>query len=63
MFSQSEMGNKRNRRPRRLATPSPDRKVSETRVGSLETGNMTLTNPNLNVQESLGEPNLENQLR
>ena len=37
--------------------------MSETRVGSSETGNITLTNSNLNVQESLGEPNLENQLR
>ena len=57
------MGNKRSRRSRRLATPSPEREVSETRVGSSETGNITLTNSNLNVQESLGEPNFENQLR
>ena len=57
------MGNKRNRRSRRLATPSPDREVSETRVDSPETGLLTLTSSNLNVQENLGEPNLENQLR
>ena len=57
------MGNKRSRRSRRLATPSPNREVSETRVDSPETGNMTSTNSNLNVQENLGEPNLENQLR
>ena len=37
--------------------------MSEIRVGSPETGNMTLTNSNLKVQESLVEPNLENQLR
>ena len=57
------MGNKRSRRSRRLATPSPEREVSETRIESPETGNITLTDSNLNVQESLGEPNLENQLR
>ena len=57
------MGNKRSRRSRRLATPSPEREVSETRVDSSETGNLTLTNSNLNVQENLSEPNLENQLR
>ena len=57
------MRNKRSRRSRRLGTPSPEREVSETRVGSSETGNITLTNSNLNVQESLGEPNFENQLR
>ena len=37
--------------------------MSETRVDSSETGNITLTNSNLNVQENLSEPNLENQLR
>ena len=57
------MGNKRSRRSRRLATPSPERERSETRIDSSETGNITLTNSNLNVQESLGEPSLENQLR
>ena len=57
------MGNKRSRRSRRLATPSPEREVSETRVDSSETGNITLTNSNLTVQENLSEPNLENQLR
>ena len=46
------MGNKRNRRSSRLAIPSPDREVNETRVVSPETGNMTLTNSNLNVQEN-----------
>ena len=57
------MGNKRNRRSRRLATPTPDKKVRETRIDSSESGNIILTNSNLNVQQSLGEPNLENQLR
>ena len=62
-FPLREMGNKRNRRSRRLATPSPEREVNETRGDSPETGNITLTNSNLNAQESLGELNLENQLR
>ena len=57
------MGQKRNRRSRELATPSPDREAKETRVDSSETGNITLTNSNLSVPESLGEPSLENQLR
>ena len=57
------MRNKRSRRSRRLATPSPEKEVSETRVDSSETCNITLTNSNLIFQESLGEPNFENQLR
>ena len=57
------MGNKRSRRSRRLATPSLERETSETRVDSPETGNITLTNSNLNVQESSGALNSENQLR
>ena len=56
------MGNKRNRRSRRLETPSPEREENRTRVDSPETGNMTLTNSNLNVDENLGGPNLGNQL-
>ena len=56
------MGNKRNRRSRRLETPSPEREEKRTRVDSPETGNMTLTNSNLNVDENLGGPNLGIQL-
>ena len=56
------MGNKRSRRSRRLATSSPDRETSETRVGSPETGKIILTDSNSNFQENLGEFNLENQL-
>ena len=57
------MGNKRNRRSRRFATPSPDREVRETRIDSSESDIITLTNSNPDVQERLGEPNLENQLK
>ena len=57
------MGNKRSRRSRRLATPSLDREAGETRVDSPERGIIYLTNSNSNVQETLGELNLENQLR
>ena len=42
----------------RRATPCPDREASETRVDSPETGNITVTNSNLNVQENLGELSL-----
>ena len=47
------MGNRRNRRSRRLETPSPDRDVERTQVETPNTGNETLTN--FVVQESLGE--------
>ena len=56
------MGNKRYRRSRRLETPSPEREEKRTRVDSPETGNMTLTNSNSNVDENLGGLNLGNQL-
>ena len=56
------MGNKRNRRSRRLATPSPDRELNETQVETPNPGNETLTNPNVNVQEGLGENSSLNQL-
>ena len=56
------MGNKRSRRSRRLATPSPDRELGETQVETPNPGNMTLTNSNVNVQEGLGENNSEDQL-
>ena len=53
------MGNKRNRRSRRLETPSPSR---EENVETVNPGNMTLTNSNLVDQENLGSNILENQL-
>ena len=56
------MGNRRNRRPRRLGTPSPDRGTSGTRVDFSERNNITLTNSKLNVQESLAESNVGSQL-
>ena len=59
----SEKGIKRGRRSRRIATPSPERETSGTRIDSPERSNLFLTNSNLNTQESLGEPYLENQLR
>ena len=55
------MGNRRNRRSRRLETPSPDREVEVTQIGTPITGNETLTNVNTVVQRDLGEDNLENQ--
>ena len=56
------MGNKRNRRSRRLETPSPDRRLCEAQVETPNPGNVTLTNFNDNGQESLGCSNSENQL-
>ena len=56
------MGNKRNRRSRRLATPSPDRELSETQVETPNPGNVTLTISNVNVQEGSGENSSVNQL-
>ena len=49
------MGNRRNRRSRRLETPSPERETGEIRVETPNQGNETLTNVNLQSQESLGE--------
>ena len=56
------MGNRRNRRSRRLENPSPDRGVEVAQVETPITGNEILTNLNTVVRESLGENNLENQL-
>ena len=61
-FRLSKMGNKRNRRSRRLATPSPNRELSETQVETPNPGNETLTNFNVNVQEGLDENSSLNQL-
>ena len=56
------MGNRRNRRSRRLETPSPERSVERTQVETPNTGNITLTNPDTGVQENLGENNIGEQL-
>ena len=55
------MGNRRNRRSRKLETPSPDREVEVTQTGTPITGNETLTYVFIVVQRDLGEDNLENQ--
>ena len=55
------MGSRRNRRSRRLETPSPDREIDVTQVGTPITGNENLTNVSIVVQGDLGENNLENQ--
>ena len=49
------MVNKRNRRSRRLETPSPDRNPIEAQVDTSAQGNETLTNFNSVLQENLGE--------
>ena len=56
------MGNRRNRRSRRLETPSPERETSEVRIETPSQGNETLTNVNLQSQESLGDTDLRPRL-
>ena len=56
------MGNKRNRRSRRLETPSPERSMERAQDETPSTGNITLTNNNVVVQENLGENRLGEQL-
>ena len=56
------MGNRQNRQSRRLGASSPERQSSDTQVETHNVGNATLSNSNDNVQESLRESNLENQL-
>ena len=53
------MGNRRNRHSRRLETPSPDREVEVTQIGTRITGNETLTNVSTVIQGDLGGNNLE----
>ena len=56
------MGNKRNRRSRRLETPSPEREIERTQTETPISGNVTLTNNNTVIQNSFGENNSENIL-
>ena len=56
------MGNKRNRRSRRLETPSPDRNPIGAQVDTSAQGNETLTNFNSVLQENLGENVSENPM-
>ena len=56
------MGNKRSRRSRRLATPSPERGPNETLVETPTEGNITLTNTDPNTQENLDDVGIRSQL-
>ena len=56
------MGIKRNRRSRRLETPSPDREVEVTQIETPKTGNETLVDISNVVQGNLGGNSSENQL-
>ena len=56
------MGIRRNRRSRRLETPSPERSTDRIQVETPNTGIITLTNPDTVVQEGLGEGNSREQL-
>ena len=56
------MGNRRNRRSRRLETPSPEQSMERAQAETPNTGNITLTNNNVVVQENLGENRFGEQL-
>ena len=56
------MGNKRNRRSRRLGTPSPERNLTEVQVETSSKGNDTLVNVDSNVQGDLDNFELRSQL-
>ena len=47
------MGNKKNRRSRRLGTPSPERTLTEVQVETSPQGNDTLVNVVSNIQRGL----------
>ena len=61
-FHLRKMGNKKNRRSRRLETPSPDRNPTEAQVDTSAQGNETLTNFNSVLQENLGKNVSENPM-
>ena len=56
------MGNKRNRRSRRLGTPSSERSLSEVQVDTSPQGNDTLVNVDSNIQGKLDNFELRSQL-
>ena len=56
------MGNRRNRRSGSLESPSPERETRDTQIETSNTGNATLTNSNVIVQEVLRDRNSQNQL-
>ena len=62
IFTWDNMGNKRNRRSRRLETPSPDREIEATQIETPKTGNEALVDLSNVVQENLGGNSSENQL-
>ena len=56
------MGNKKNRRSRKLGTPSPERSLTEVQVETPPQGNDTLVNVDSNVQGDLDNFELRSQL-
>ena len=56
------MGNNRNRRSRRLGTPSPERSLTEVQVETSPQGNDTLVNVDSNIQGDLDNFELRSQL-
>ena len=56
------MGNKRNRRSRRLRTSSPDEDLSDTRLETSNQGSDTLINIESNTQETSSNIDIRTQL-
>ena len=56
------MGNRRNKRSRRLETSSPDKALVEAHAETTNQGNETLTSDNTVHQETLGNYKLGSQL-
>ena len=56
------MGNKRNRRSRRLGTPSPERSFTEVQVETSPQGNDTLVKVDSNFQGDLDDFEIRSQL-
>ena len=61
-FHLSEIGNRRNRRSRKLETPFSEKETSDMQVQTPNPGNVTSSNSNGEVQESLENKNLGPQL-
>ena len=56
------MRNRRNRRSRRLETPSAHKELSEAQIATPNQGDEALTNVNIVVQETLNDDELKPQL-
>ena len=58
----SDTGNRRNKRSKRLKTPSAEREMNINQVETPNTGSETLSNSNVSIQENVGDFNSGAQL-